>query len=664
MAYNKKKRYFYDHAHTYLYYHQDSTNSPCQREILTQSNEASNSNLSSPSGFQVEWKWQDNVCHGFLSFHGEKPVYVDRLELVYTNESFKQPTYLSPNPPPLSAFHLLQNQPHWFYGEAYHKKTKDKNNQAQILFAPAAMGNQLLQFVIEYKQRLLLSKQKQRADNELFSSHKKRKVKSIRVQWLFAKQLFFPHSYYSVNKQSLVPFTIIDQVRVHKQRKKQTKLFDHSYNEELRQHLDVSQRQKKLGTQCITVPLEVPKSKEAGLDIAKAMPTSHISSILQEIGKYAQGAGIFVIYPKIPNLVGHASYAEQYRHLIEASKQIRAHKMQAGLHFSPFVALPHSQIVSKQPHLFLKTNNKFVLTRIQDIPNQDLYVFDLSHPNYLKWLQHNIHTIIKKWKFSYVNLLGLEAGWLSGDAYNPSQTVVQRLNQALGLLAKTAGKKVFLSAPAACLSWPSLAFLDVLEMSPAAQNPSMKATAMVSKNAFVKNLAVLLGNLHLQACFYNYKQPTYKLSIDKYLQSFQQKYLDKRQLRLLYSIISLSGAAFSLNQNTSEISLWNHSDWPKILKLHLACQGNSYVPLRNEATWDKDGSIVGIYQSCGFLGVWNPTAKPKMIELSLPTSASLKSTLAMKSGDYWTGRTIPWHWQEDKISIGLAPFESFIAGPS
>ena len=225
------------------------------------------------------------------------------------------------------------------------------------------------------------------------------------------------------------------------------------------------------------------------LETEKDSKLSANSSLLKNVSKYRNEANFFIIYPKNPDLIGHALSGTEYRHVIETSKSIHEHKLQAGIHFSPFVTFPNSQIFKTQSHLFLKKNGEFVRTRISGFSKQYLYVFDLSHPAYMKWLQRSIHTIVKKWKFSYIHLLGLEAADISGNAYDSAQTAYDRLYLSLRLMSKVAGKKVFFTASEELL-WPNVLFIDMLEI---------EATGQSNGN-YSQKLDNLLEKIRVQAC--------------------------------------------------------------------------------------------------------------------------------------------------------------------
>ena len=51
-----------------------------------------------------------------------------------------------------------------------------------------------------------------------------------------------------------------------------------------------------------------------------------------------------------------------------------------------------------------------------------------------------------------------------------------------------------------------------------------------------------------------------------------------------------------------------------------------------------------------------------MIEFCLPPELVTFKSLSQLA-DYWTNEAIPWHLQDGRVNIGLAPFESFLVGP-
>ena len=193
--------------------------------------------------------------------------------------------------------------------------------------------------------------------------------------------------------------------------------------------------------------------------------------------------------------------------------------------------------------------------------------------------------------------------------------------------------------------------------------PSLLSSEKLGRNNAQKKLILKLAHIlrHIYTCSCLHHNPDILCQKSWYeLLALQSRWSEK-QVYLLSSIMALSNASLfpeKLRQLVAKNShLAGDSTFiKKSLYLHKMCSKRSFLPL----TVSKQFLAFGLYHTSGFLGLWNPTAKAEMVDFRLSPDI-VEPTLISQALDYWTEKRIPWHWQGEKLQIGLGPLEIFIA---
>ncbi len=145
-------------------------------------------------------------------------------------------------------------------------------------------------------------------------------------------------------------------------------------------------------------------------------------------------------------------------------EQIREAGFMPGLWLAPFIAKPGAQLLHDNPEWILRNQWR--------IPTNAGFTFetfsraiDVSHPDFLKYLQDLISKITHEWGYDYLKLDFLYAGALPGVRFNDRQTRAQALYQALRAIRQSAGEEVLLLG-CGCPLGSGIGIFDMMRIGP------------------------------------------------------------------------------------------------------------------------------------------------------------------------------------------------------
>ncbi len=498
---------------------------------------------------------------------------------------------------------LIQNDPYSFCLE---QSSKIGTEQIQIFFSPADIGNQYLKFETSQKTSFFL----------------RRRFLKIQAVWVWGGRRF-P----SLEREALIPVRISlekeeSQSFLKKHARKSHQFFPHRIGElatkDIQDNILYSRNTKELLTDTKTFT-----------GLLNTYDTCVKDSILTGV--------------------------DAKKSLSIMSKKIRSLKNNAGIYFTPFLMNVRNPIAKQRPQLILKKGGLKVYTTFNELPDHSFYVLDITHPDYRQWLKETVRNLVYKWKYLYLRLEGLNAGLAKGDYYESYQSDTSRIRNALSFLRHVVGAHVFLDCTEDFL-YSCLGVIDSFPLNNIYQG----------KEDFDSILQEILN-----------KESIYSNSLPKTFYQFSNVLFDSEmideQIQLLSSVLSFSGIGLSLRLNQEPLSSSRQSLLDKTMKLHQLCSKGIHLPLTHvsigsenthhfsyssSSTYMSKRLIHGYYHSAGCLGLWNPEGKAKRIQFHLPPEMENTNLTGYK--DYWSGESIPWHVQNQEISIGLGPMESFV----
>ena len=499
---------------------------------------------------------------------------------------------------------LIQNDPYSF---CLKQSSKTDTEQLQLFFSPADIGNQCLKFETSQKTSFFL----------------RRKFLKIQAVWVWGGRRF-P----SLEREALIPVRISlqkeeSQSFLKKHARKSHQFFPHRIGElvtkDIQDDILYSRNTKELITD-----------------------TKIFTGLLNSYDTCVKDSSLTGVDAK--------------RSLAMMSRKIRSLKNNAGIYFTPFLMNVQNPITRQSPQLILKKRGLKVYTTFNEFPDQSFYVLDITHPDYRKWLKETVRNLVYKWKYLYLRLEGLNAGLAKGDYYESYQSDTSRIRKALSFLRQVAGNHVFLDCTEDFL-YSCLGVIDSFPLNNIYQG----------KEDFDSILQEILDK---ESIYSNYLPKTF-YQFSNVL--FDSEIIDE-QIQLLSSVLSFSGIGLSLRLNQEPLSSSRQSLLDKTMKLHHLCSKGIRLPLshisigsehshrlsRNPNSIHMSTRLIhGYYHSAGYLGLWNPERKAKRIQIQLPPEMENINLAGYK--DYWSGASIPWHVQNQEISIGLGPMESFVA---
>jgi alpha-galactosidase len=150
--------------------------------------------------------------------------------------------------------------------------------------------------------------------------------------------------------------------------------------------------------------------------------------------------------------------------MAQLSEQIREAGFKPGLWLAPFIAKPGAQLLLEHP--------EWVLRNRWRLPTNTGFTFgtfaralDVSHPDFLEYLQGFISKISHEWGYDYLKLDFLYAGALPGVRFDETQTRAQALRKALSVIRQTAGEDVTLLG-CGCPLGSGIGIFDAMRIGP------------------------------------------------------------------------------------------------------------------------------------------------------------------------------------------------------
>ncbi len=308
------------------------------------------------------------------------------------------------------------------------------------------------------------------------------------------------------------------------------------------------------------------------------------------------------------------------------AEEIRREGLEPGIWLAPFLVRKESEFFQKYPEAVLKNEKgKPVPALWNPLWGKDYtYCIDLTHPVSIEFLTKIFKTITKDWGYQYLKLDFLYAGLLPGEVFNPNFTPQTRYQNALKLIRKTVGKEVFLLGCGAPI-FPSIGHFQGMRISCDVApfwKPEWKRRLLKDKHAFCTEKALInditRSGMHRHFWF---NDP------DCLLVRKRKNKMSYRQTLIMASVLALSGGMLLVSDDLRKLESHRYELLQKTLQLSAKCMNRTPIP-------------IGIFQSpfppalynpSGFLGVWNPFPKTRILQIPLPF---LPKNSVWK--DYWT----------------------------
>ena len=369
------------------------------------------------------------------------------------------------------------------------------------------------------------------------------------------------------------------------------------------------------------------------------------------------------------------------------STKIREAGFRPGLWLAPFVAKPDARLLSEHPEWILHdhsgrpVNAGFIFESFSR-------ALDVTHPDYLAYLNDLITTIAHDWGYDYLKLDFLYAGALSGAHHNPTQTRAQALYRALKVIRDAAGEDVTLLG-CGCPLGPGVGIFECMRIGPDVAphwHPSYRGIRFPFKNEpgmpaarnAIRSM-ITRGFLHRRWWI---NDPDCLLLRD------ENTHLTEPEIQSLATVISLSGGSLISSDhmpalsnervkwlarlwpplpNTARIVDWFDSTYPTCMVLPLVGEAGSWyliallnwsdVPVDLDLDLEEIGvQFTGEYQAVDFWQASYRRMKDSLLRLSgIPAHGiRLLSVRPVLEPPQWLGDTL-------HVSQGLAVRSWYVA---
>ncbi|MCC5816624.1 MAG: alpha-galactosidase [Leptospira sp.] len=329
--------------------------------------------------------------------------------------------------------------------------------------------------------------------------------------------------------------------------------------------------------------------------------------------------------------------------------EIRREGYEPGIWLAPFLVRKESEFFQQYPEAVLKDEEGEPVPALWNpLWGTDYtYSLDLTHPKSLEFLAKVFKTITKDWGYPYLKLDFLYAGLHPGQVFDPSITPQVRYQNALKLIRKTVGKDTFLLGCGAPI-FPSIGFFQGMRISCDVApfwKPEIKRRLLKDKNALSTEKALIndITRSSMHRIFW-LNDP------DCLLVRKKKNSMNYNQTLIMATVMAVSGGMLLVSDDMTQLEEDRYDLLLKTIELSKLCQSKTPLPLgifENEFP-------EGIYNPAGFLGVWNPTSKPKKIHLKLPAQPKNSSW-----EDFWTGQVEESaEWENGILTLNLEAYGS------
>lgn len=329
------------------------------------------------------------------------------------------------------------------------------------------------------------------------------------------------------------------------------------------------------------------------------------------------------------------------------AEEIKKTGYKPGIWLAPFLVRKEAEIFNKYPEAILKDQEGEPVPALWNpLWGKDYtYCLDVTHPISINYLKTVFHTITKEWGYHYLKLDFLYAALLPGNVYDSKQTPQRRYQNILKFIRKIVGKDTYLLGCGAPII-PSIGFFQGMRISCDVApfwKPEWIRRLLQDRNAFCTEKA-LVNTLTRAGMHHHlwYNDP------DCLIVRKKKNKMNYKQTLIMASVMALSGGMLLISDDLTKLEEDRLELLLKTLQLSKKCMKKTPLPIGIfQETFPP-----ALYNPTGYLGIWNPTAELKKIELELPFSLPTKVYK-----DYWTDK------EEDKliiqgqnIQITLEPF--------
>ena len=336
------------------------------------------------------------------------------------------------------------------------------------------------------------------------------------------------------------------------------------------------------------------------------------------------------------------------------AREIRAHEMRPGIWLAPLLVRPGSKMYDENKEILLRNVNDTGFVRFKNVHNWDgpAYVLDVTHPKTAEWIRQVVHTMVHTWGFSFLKLDYLNAACIRGLYHNAGSAPAVRLQDLLTLIRRAAGRKTFLLG-CNCPLFPAAGIIDGMRISSGVDSYSNnKLLSRFKKDRGFLNIKPALINIIVRSsCHRN----LWMNDPNRLFSSAVEAGISESQLKLTASIIALSGGLLTISENIAIIEEARLEIINRCYEINSNCALHTPIPLGlmlNEFPR-------GVYNPAGYIGLWNPTPRPEMVKLRIP---SVIQKLNLDGAvDCWSGLQMPWKLGGDKLYLSLDPYGCMVA---
>ena len=325
-----------------------------------------------------------------------------------------------------------------------------------------------------------------------------------------------------------------------------------------------------------------------------------------------------------------------------------------GLWFAPFVARPDSKIFREEPEMILRDGrDRPVRALYNPVWGGWTYALDVTHPRTRDYVSEVARTLSLDWGYELLKLDFLYAAAFRGRHHDDTTTGAVRLQQALGWIRKAVPKKTFLLG-CGCPLFPAVGLVDGMRIG--MDTNHIWSGDLTSRALRDRNYPTLRGALINTITRSAMHRRFWLNDPDCVMVRTTDTKLTPEQILLQASVMALAGGVLLFSDDMTRLDGSSLELLKRTLALHRRCALETPRPL---GLLDHHFPR-GMFNPAGFLGVWNPTAKPQWVSLTIPLRLVDRNTLR-QARDYWTGIRMPWEVYEDRVELALGPFESLVA---
>lgn len=335
------------------------------------------------------------------------------------------------------------------------------------------------------------------------------------------------------------------------------------------------------------------------------------------------------------------------------AEQVTESGYKPGLWLAPFVVRPDAKLYRQEPDMVLKDHSgRPVRALYNPIWGGRTYALDVTHPRTLDYLANVVSTMTREWGYQFLKLDFLYAACYRGAYHDPKTTGAVRLRRALEVIRRAVPKQTFLLG-CGCPLFPAVGLVDGMRIG--MDTNQVWSGDLISKLLRDRNYPTLRSALINTITRSALHRRLWLNDPDCVMVRFNDTKLRPDQIQLQASVMALAGGLLLFSDDMSRLEPRSMKLLQRTLDLHRRCALEVPLPLGLlENHFPR-----GLYNPAGFLGIWNPTSRPQWVSLKLPPR--LDRAALRQAKDYWTGMRIPWEVQDDRVELGMGPYESMVA---